>query len=168
MNKKDNLKKHIEARHFPNVFSYQCSECSFVVGNKKALNNHIRLKHPKLWINFTKYLNIFSFKGDRENLEQYILSAEDGTYICGICNQALKRRDNILRHIESKHFPNLFTYQCNECPLTFGSKSALYTHKHKHRVLDKNWNTNQIHHFVFSIFNFRCHIEVGGFWAVSG
>ena len=48
MNKKDNLKKHIEARHFPNVFSYQCSECSFVVGNKKALHNHIRLKHPKL------------------------------------------------------------------------------------------------------------------------
>ena len=42
-----NLKKHVEAKHFPNTFAYQCTKCSLVLGSKTAWDNHKRTKHPK-------------------------------------------------------------------------------------------------------------------------
>ena len=44
---KMNLKKHIEAVHFPNTFSYRCQDCLLVLGSYKAWENHKKRKHPK-------------------------------------------------------------------------------------------------------------------------
>ena len=63
-----------------------------------------------------------------QDLDQYVLSSEDGSFYCGICNQAMKKKDNLKRHIESKHFPNIFSYQCPECSVVVGSRAALSNH----------------------------------------
>ena len=47
MNQKGNLRQHIEAKHFPNGFSYKCSECTLVLGSRKALYNHKQRNHPR-------------------------------------------------------------------------------------------------------------------------
>ena len=44
---KGKLKRHIESKHFPNLFSYQCTDCSHVVGSRKALERHRERVHPK-------------------------------------------------------------------------------------------------------------------------
>ena len=64
-----------------------------------------------------------------QDLDQYILTSGDGSYYCGICHQAMRDRSNIKRHIESKHFPNVFSYQCPECPHVVGTKRALQKHR---------------------------------------
>ena len=64
-----------------------------------------------------------------QDLDQYVLSAEDGSFYCGICNQASRKKDNLKRHIESKHFPNIFSYQCPVCCISLGTRDALQNHK---------------------------------------
>ena len=64
-----------------------------------------------------------------QDLEQYVLTAEDGFYYCGICNQSMNKKSNIRQHVESKHFPNLFSYQCPECSHVVGSRKALERHR---------------------------------------
>ena len=71
-----------------------------------------------------------------QDLDQFLLTSEDGSYYCGICHQAMRDRSNIKRHIESKHFPNVFSYQCPECSHVVGTKQALL--KHKNRIHPKN------------------------------
>ena len=38
-----------------------------------------------------------------QDLEQYVLTADDGFYYCGICNQSMNKKSNIRQHVESKH-----------------------------------------------------------------
>ena len=135
MSHRGNLKKHIEAKHFPNVFSYQCTECLSVVGSKVALINHMRRIHPKNWLltnDLSAICNLFDDSGhvtNPEDLDQFVLTSEDGSYFCGICNQAMSQKSNLKRHIESKHFANSFSYQCPECPHVVGTRKALERHK---------------------------------------
>ena len=137
MNQKGHLKEHIEAKHFPNVFSYQCSECSHVVGSKIALRNHKKRTHPKNQMLYDQFIGIDSFEYYRcfiftdsgaistpQDLEQFVLMTEDGSFCCGICHQAMNQKGKLKRHIESKHFPNLFSYQCTDC-----SRKALERHR---------------------------------------
>ena len=64
-----------------------------------------------------------------QDLDQYVLSSEDGSFYCGICNQGMKKKDNLKRHIESKHFPNIFSYQCPDCSTVLGTRRALERHR---------------------------------------
>ena len=66
-----------------------------------------------------------------KDLEQYIFTSEDGSMFCGICQQTQNRRDHLREHIEAKHFPNIFTYQCSQCSFVVGSKKALYNHNQR-------------------------------------
>ena len=70
-----------------------------------------------------------------EDLDQYISVNESGGKCCGIC-YAFK--SNMLRdlrdHIESKHFPNVFSYQCPDCDVVVNTNKAYRIHKsRKHR-----------------------------------
>ena len=84
-----------------------------------------------------KYFNDSGQITNPQDLDQYILTSEDGSYYCGICHQAMRDRSNIKRHIESKHFPNVFSYQCPECPHVVGTKRALQ--RHRERIHPKHW-----------------------------
>ena len=70
----------------------------------------------------------------REDFYQYLVDNMDGTFGCGLCNAVKphKAKENILQHIESKHFPDMFSYPCPECSVVLGTKKALYRHKQNH------------------------------------
>ena len=70
------------------------------------------------------------------DLDQYVLSSGDGFFYCGICNHQARKTD-LKNHIESKHFPNMFSYQCPECSHVVGTKKALQ--RHKDRSHPKHW-----------------------------
>merc|ERR1712059_124484 len=49
-------------------------------------------------------------------------------YSCTLCGKEALQKGNILKHVESVHFPNSFTYQCKHCEKTFNAKNSLYAH----------------------------------------
>ena len=47
--------------------------------------------------------------------------------ICGKCSSS-KARQILQNHVESVHFPNLFTYTCKFCGRKYNSKNSLNVH----------------------------------------
>ena len=70
-----------------------------------------------------------------EELKQFVLkSTEDGKYYCSICNEYSHISiSNARNHVESKHFPGFFTYNCEICFENFNNRQKLYLHKSKHK-----------------------------------
>ena len=53
---------------------------------------------------------------------------------CSVCKKFSNHSmSNVRNHIESKHFPNTFSYTCRECPAVFGTFNALNMHQRTHR-----------------------------------
>jgi len=53
-------------------------------------------------------------------------------YVCTLCNKfSHLYRTNVRNHVESKHFPNVFSYECEHCGESFPSKSIVQQHRHK-------------------------------------
>jgi len=66
-----------------------------------------------------------------EDLDQFIGRGELG-YNCEVCAQfSHASKSNVRNHIESKHFPNTFFYNCSICNKTCNSRQALQQHKSK-------------------------------------
>ena len=65
-----------------------------------------------------------------EDFEEYISKEPDGVkYYCSICEKFRKRgRSDVKDHIESIHFPNSFSYQCQYCDHVVGTNKALTRH----------------------------------------
>ena len=64
-----------------------------------------------------------------EDLKMYVLRDPSGSFYCGFCEQFSNRSStNVRNHCEAKHFPNMFTYSCKMCEMTFGSNIGLYNH----------------------------------------
>ena len=59
----------------------------------------------------------------------------DQKYHCVLCNKFSHKTSYCARnHVEAHHFPNMFVYPCDQCDLTFSTKSSITTHiarKHK-------------------------------------
>ena len=69
--------------------------------------------------------------GCYEDLQQYVVRTESG-YECAFCDDfSHKGRTNVQYHIESKHFPNHFVWNCNICGKQASTKSALLKHNSK-------------------------------------
>jgi len=65
-----------------------------------------------------------------EDFDQYA-SKEIGQngYFCQICQEFRKRsKPEVMCHVESKHFPNTFMYQCPQCEHILGTRTALTRH----------------------------------------
>jgi len=58
-------------------------------------------------------------------------------YVCTICNIFYhQNKSNVRNHVECKHFPDSFVYNCEFCGSSLPSKAALQKHKHKvHRPI---------------------------------
>ena len=81
-------------------------------------------------------LTHFLCSGAEEALKSHVKKDEtNNLYFCDICRQFSNRgAANVRNHVEAKHFPNMFTYTCELCDMTFGKKTALYNHrKNTHR-----------------------------------
>jgi len=69
-----------------------------------------------------------------EDFKKYIQRDESGPH-CGICLQFYNRSvTNVRNHIESKHFPNSFSYTCRKCCINVSTKVALDRHMTRCKV----------------------------------
>jgi len=63
-----------------------------------------------------------------EDFNQFVERNSSGVS-CSICHSFSHKSVSSVRiHIESKHFPNSFTYNCPLCEMTFGTKKSLENH----------------------------------------
>merc|ERR1712083_308778 len=67
-------------------------------------------------------------KGD--DLDGYILrddqNARHAAYRCGLCSSfSHNSKYHVRNHVESKHFPNTYTYNCHFCDKTTSTRKAL-------------------------------------------
>ena len=75
-----------------------------------------------------------------EDLKLYVLRDSSGTYYCGFCHQFSNRSStNVRNHCEAKHFPNMFTYSCKLCDMTFGANIGLYNHMARAHKKEKRY-----------------------------
>ena len=47
---------------------------------------------------------------------------------CTVCEKESAQKQNLVKHIESVHFPGIFSYECKFCGKTFKAKNNLYFH----------------------------------------
>ena len=81
-----------------------------------------------------------------EDLKQYIVMGERGPS-CGFCHTfSHHSKTNVLRHIESKHFPNAFLYQCTSCGVAKQTKTAL--ERHMSKCISRLWLLPRLINFV--------------------
>ena len=75
------------------------------------------------------------FQDPSELLQFVIKDPADQKYHCSICGNFSHAMKSCTRnHVESKHYPNVFTYLCELCEETFFTKTNLNTHKaRKHK-----------------------------------
>ena len=81
---------------------------------------------------FTKYAiftgNIRTF----EDFDQYVRKDANGSKYCGLCfTFKTNHQGNLRNHIESKHFPYTFTYQCPDCNIVLHTNKAFLVHRSK-------------------------------------
>ena len=67
-----------------------------------------------------------------EDFDSFIRLDEHGVPGCGICLAfSHSAKSNVRNHIESRHFPNTFTYACPRCAKILASKKSLQNHASK-------------------------------------
>jgi len=74
---------------------------------------------------------------DPNGLLQFtVKDSSDNKYYCTLCDKfSHASRNNTRNHVESHHFPNMFSYECDQCDQVFGSKSNFAMHKsRKHKL----------------------------------
>jgi len=75
---------------------------------------------------------------DPKEMDQYIVRSNGKDYLCVLCNQfSHHSRHSVRNHVESKHFPNTFSYPCTECGKMSSTRKAYENHIQKHRQTQK-------------------------------
>jgi len=71
----------------------------------------------------------FTFQSPDELLQFVSKSEEDNKFLCSFCGKFKAVRKGLVRnHIESIHFPGVFTYSCEICKKDFLGRNALAVH----------------------------------------
>ena len=63
------------------------------------------------------------------DFNKYIQNIGNGRYACTLCDYSQAGMKHVRNHIESKHFPNTFTYECPLCGKQFGTNNSFLNHK---------------------------------------
>ena len=83
----------------------------------------------------------------------------------------MKRKDNLRLHVESLHFKNVFSYECDKCDQALGSKKALT--RHKQRYHNNVWMSyerpriNVWNIFLFKVLLPRPRISISMFYSLT-
>jgi len=73
-----------------------------------------------------------TYKGRNDWLSVHLVQV-GGKYMCGLCKQFTHHgRQNVLDHVEAKHFPSPEGHTCNICNSVFKTTRALYRHNLQH------------------------------------
>jgi len=68
-------------------------------------------------------------------LQQYVRRDESGSYQCTICESFFRGLKNTRDHVEAKHFPNSFVYNCDQCDEVLTNAKSLSNHRHRrHKI----------------------------------
>ena len=127
-NQKAVVRNHVEAKHFPNTFTYNCHLCDKVFGTKGAYSKHNQRYHKDKLV----VTNVWYLLGQitcPEDFQKFIHRDQNGKYGCTLCSHNVSSLKDVKNHVESKHFPNTFSYSCPLCDKIFGTNSAYTTHK---------------------------------------
>ena len=159
---RSHVRNHIESKHFPNTFSYDCpyENCGKVFNTCQAFQTHKSRVHKQWWtlyrsnncfneIDFPIWIDaplfLFLIPGfeltDPSQLDQFIEKNAEGRMQCTICKDfSHNSRSHVRNHIESKHFPNTFSYDCpyENCGKIFYTFQAIQKHKSRDH---KQWLT---------------------------
>ena len=75
---------------------------------------------------------------DPKDLLQFVRKDLDGKYHCTYCEHfSHKYSSGARNHVESQHFPNLFTYPCTDCEMVFTTKSNFSLHRSRKHINPK-------------------------------
>ena len=66
-----------------------------------------------------------------EDFENYVTKTSMGIPMCTICEYTQNQYSVVKNHVESKHFPNTFQYDCPLCSKHFGTSNAFVIHKRR-------------------------------------
>ena len=93
------------------------------ISTNKPLNSQLA--------SFDLYRILGSMVSDPSDLMQYVTrDLQDKKFYCTICNVFSHLKAACTRnHVEAKHFPNVFSYECPVCSQSFHSKISLNGHK---------------------------------------
>ena len=84
-------------------------------------------------------------ESDRSILHQYI-KKENGSgrtlFVCSLCGKSNAQKSNLMNHVESVHFPNLFTYSCKYCGKVYNAKNSLNVHMSTSHREEKTYQFN--------------------------
>ena len=64
---------------------------------------------------------------DRNVLLNYVIK-KSKWFQCELCGKTGSRKDNLLNHVENKHFPGKFFHKCKVCLMVFQTKKSLQNH----------------------------------------
>ena len=80
----------------------------------------------------------YNFLEPSELLKFVSRDTTDLKYYCTICSKySHKGITSTRNHVESNHFPKMFTYHCDQCDSTFATKSNYNMHKSMKHNLKK-------------------------------
>lgn len=68
-----------------------------------------------------------------EDFDQFISGKnENGKYACVLCAYNAVNKTDVRYHVESKHYPNHFSYNCQYCDHVLGTFIAMKRHVQAH------------------------------------
>ena len=81
---------------------------------------------------FTKHALFTGNLQTFEDFDQYVRKDAHGSKYCGVCfTFKTNHQGNLRNHIESKHFPYTFKYQCPDCNIVLNTNKAFLVHRSK-------------------------------------
>lgn len=72
-----------------------------------------------------KVLNLFN---SAEANGSPVSSMEGSEYKCQVCSLPFETEKTLKLHLEMKHLPSTYVYQCPSCPQKFSSSAAVIKH----------------------------------------
>jgi len=81
----------------------------------------------------------YSFQDPSELLQFVRKDLTDQRFHCTLCDKFSHKNSSCAKnHVESQHFPNMFSYPCDKCEMTFTTKTTLNLHRtRKHKSMNK-------------------------------
>jgi len=81
----------------------------------------------------------YSFQDPSELLQFVRKDKSDLKFHCTLCDKFSHKNSSCTKnHVESQHFPNMFSYPCDKCDDTFTTKTTLNLHRtRKHKAVNR-------------------------------
>jgi len=129
---------------------FQCNGCESTFGEKKNLQQHMRIRHG-----FKKYkcshCNFHS--DDRSNVLRHEKTIHGNElFQCEQCEYTANDKSNLKQHIRSKHLEK--NIKCEECNFVTDRKGALNRHVYVKHILKK---CNECEYATYSLKDLKIH-----------